>query len=122
MFFKNYLISVAAKFLWAGLVLGLFYVFCKMVVKISRRNVYVSNIVGFCFWVLFGFTFARMSFLFNNYRVCWFGLISMALGLILVKISVDFFFTNFAKLLYNGAVKIKKGKRGYGKLQTSQKG
>ena len=122
MFFKNHLITVAAKFLWAGLILGLFYVFCKMVVRLSKRNVYVSNIVGFCFWVLFGFTFARMSFLFNNYLVCWFGLISMVVGLILVKISIDFFFTNFARVLYNGVAKLKRGKREYGKLQTSKKG
>ena len=122
MFFKNHLITVAAKFLWAGLILGLFYVFCKMVVRLSKRNVYVSNIVGFCFWVLFGFTFARMSFLFNNYRVCWFGLISMVVGLILVKISIDFFFTNFARVLYNGVAKLKRGKQEYGKLQTSKKG
>ena len=121
MFFKNHLITVAAKFLWAGLILGLFYVFCKMVVRLSKRNVYVSNIVGFCFWVLFGFTFARMSFVFNNYRVCWFGLISMVVGLILVKISIDFFFTRFAKLLYNKSRIIRQKDVSDGRLQTKEK-
>lgn len=120
MFFKNYLISLALKFLWIGLIFGLFHIFCQMVIKISKRNVYISNLVGFCFWLLFGFVFARMSFVLYNYRACWFGLISMLLGLVLVKISIDFFFTKFVKVLYNGLVKLKRGKRGYGKLQTSK--
>ena len=46
MFFKNHLISLAAKFLWVGLVLGLFYIVCDLAIKISKQNVYVSNIQG----------------------------------------------------------------------------
>ncbi len=119
MFFKNHLISLGLKFLWAGLVLGLFYTFCGAVKKASKRNLYVINIVGFCFWLLYGFVFARMSFVLYNYRACWFGLGLMFVGLILVKISIDFFFTKFAKVLYNGLAKLKRGKRDYGKLQTN---
>ena len=121
MFFKNHLISLAAKFLWVGLILGMFYIVCEIVVKLSRRNVYVTNIVGFCFWLLFGGLFARMSIVYYNYSFCWFGLISMLTGWFLVKISINFFFTKFAKLLYNKLANSKKGKRKYEQLQANEK-
>ena len=119
MFFKNHLISLAAKFLWVGVVLGLFYIVCDLAIKISKQNVYVSNIVGFCFWLLFGFLFARMSIVYYNYQACWFGLLSMFAGFVLVKISINFFFTKFAKLVYNKFANSKRRKRKYEQLQAN---
>ena len=119
MFFKGHLIGIASRFLWAGLVLGLFHILCKMVIKASRRNVYVANIVGFCFWLLFGLVFSRFSIVLNNYEICWFGLFSMFFGFALVKISIDFFFTKFAKVVYNKLANSKKRKQKYEQLQAN---
>lgn len=119
MFFKNHLISLASRFLWVGLILGVFYIVCEMVVKISRKNLYVTNIIGFCFWLLFGGLFARMCVVYYNYSFCWFGLFSMFVGWFLVKISINFFFTKFAWLLYNKLANSKRRKRNYEQLQTN---
>lgn len=119
MFFKTHLIGVASRFLWAGLVLGLFFIICELVVKLSRKNVYVSNIVGFCFWLLFGFAFARLCIVLNHYQVCWFGLISMFFGFFLVKISLNFFFTKFARVVYNKLANSKRRKQKYEQLQAN---
>ena len=119
MFFKNHLIALSARFLWFGLVLGLFFIFCKLVVKASKRNIYVTNIVWFCFFLLFGGVFAMLCKIYYYHMFCWFGLVLMCLGLFLVKISLDFFFTKFAKLLYNGLTKLKRRKFKHEQLQTN---
>ena len=119
MFLKTHLISVAARFLWAGLILGVFYIFCELVVKFSRRNVYISNIVGFCFWLLFGFVYARFCIVLNSYSVCWYGLFSMFFGFFLVKISLNFFFTKIARVVYNKLANSKRRKRKYEQLQAN---
>lgn len=121
MFFKNFVIPLSLKFLWVGLIFGVFFGFCDIIKKMAKRNLYVVNIVDFCFWLAFLFVFARMSFVLYDYEICWFGLASMLLGLILVKISVNFFFTKFAKLVYNGLTDLKRRKHRYGKLQTNEK-
>ena len=121
MFFKNHLITLALLFLWAGLVLGLFHIFCKFVIRLFRNNVYVTNIVGFCFWLAFGFVFSRICIVYYDYSFCMFGLFSMIVGFVLTKISVDFFFTKFAKLIYNRLTKKKRGKQRYEQLCTNQK-
>ena len=45
----------------------------------------------------------------------------MFIGNYLIKISVEFFFTNILKLLYNKIDKIKVGKKKDGKLQYDEK-
>lgn len=121
MYFKNFIVPLALKFLWVGLLFGLFLVFCGLIKKMTKRNLYIVNIVDFCFWLTFLFVFARMSFVLYDYEICWFGLLSMFVGLFLVKISIDFFFTKFAKMVYNGLTKLKRRKHRYGKLQTNEK-
>lgn len=121
MFFKNHLISVAAKFLWFGLIFGLFFVLCKFVVKVSKRNVYVSNIVWFCFFLPFGGVFAWLCNLYYSSKFCWYGLFLMIFGLILVQISLDFFFTKFAKMVYNIFVKLKRESR-HERFQAKKEG
>ena len=108
MFFKNYLVGLAARFLWFGLLLGLFLIVCELVIKISKRNLYITNIVGFCFTLLSGGVFAGLCRVYYNSQFCWFGLVSMLAGIALVKCSIDFFFTKFAKLLI---LKIRKRKK-----------
>ena len=121
MFFKNYLIDLSPLFLWVGLVFGLIHIFCKCVVKLFRNNIYVTNFVGFCYWLLFGGFFARICLVYYNYCFCWFGLLFMFFGFFLVKISVDFFFTKFAKVIYNKFTKKKRGKQRYEQLCANQK-
>lgn len=101
MFFKNHLIFLFLNFLWCGLLVGLFGAVCALAKKLFRRNVYVCNLLSFCFWLLFGGLFAWLCYNFYNYSFCWFGLLAMVLGVILIKISIEFFFTILAKLLYN---------------------
>ena len=123
MFLKNHYIALFCKFLWWGLVFGLFYVICKLVIKAFKRNVYVSNLVTFCFWLAFGLVFSWVSIVMYNYTFCWFGLLFMLIGFWFVKKTQQIFFTKFVLLLYNSVTKIKL-KRGVqsGTLQTNQKG
>lgn len=107
MFFKNFLVFLFFKFLWAGLVLGIFSAFCKLVILFTRKNVYVYNVVNFCFLLLFDGVYAYLCMCYYNFAFCWFGLFGMILGLVLVKISLQFFFTKFMRLLYNKLTKLK---------------
>ena len=101
MFFKNAQIYLFLDFLWWGLLFGFVHILCKLVVKATRKNVYITNFVSFCFWLAFGMVYSIFSISHFNYSVCWFGLAGMFFGFVLVKISVDFLFTNFIRLLYN---------------------
>ena len=118
MFFNNSTILLFLNFLWLGLIFGFVHILFKLVVQVSRKNVYVTNFVGFCFWLAFGMCFSVVSIARYNYSVCWFGLFGMFLGFFLVKISADFFFTKIILLLYNKHTKRKMGKSS-GKLQAS---
>ena len=121
MFFKNHLIAVAFKFLWVGLVLGLAYIVVRCVYRLSKDNVYVHNLVSFCFWLVFGMSFSVMCISLYNCKFCWFGLVFMILGMFLVKFSIDFFFTRFARLLYNKHRIIRQKGVSNGRLQTKEK-
>lgn len=122
MFLKNHLVLLASRFLWWGLVLGMIYIICAIVIRAFKRNVYISNLISFCFWLAFGFIFIILCNSLYNYQFCWFGLLSMFLGLLLVKFSINFFFTKFVELLYNKLAKLKSRKKKNGKLQTNEKG
>ena len=120
MFFKGATIFIASRFLWWGLVFGCLYFVCKVLFKISKKNVYVSNFVSFIYWLAFFFVFARLCLSLNYYSFCFYGLVSMLAGYVLARISVDFVLTFFAKLLYSMVIKLLKRKRN-GKLQASEK-
>ena len=122
MFFKNYLIVLFLKFLWWGICFGFFAIIPSLVIKATKRNIYVFNLMSFCFTLLFGVVFAQLSLNYFNYSFCWFGLVGMVLGCFLVKISVEFLFTKFIKLLYNKLTKLKERKTDSGKLCSNQKG
>lgn len=121
MFFKNFLFSLFLKFLWIGLILGVFKMFCNLVCRVSRRNVYVVNLVNFCFWSVFSIIFIYFCINFYNFQFCWFGFFAMLVGIYFVKISIEFFFTNALKLLYNKIDKVKLRKKRNGKLGYDEK-
>ena len=122
MFFKNALIFLFLKFFWFGLIFGLIWLLCKLVIKVSKNNVYIFNIITFCFVLAFGVIYVWLCNSYYNYSFCWFGLLGMVLGIILVSISINFFFTIFAKLLYNKCIKRNLRGRKNGKLQSNQEG
>ena len=120
MFFKGATIFIASRFLWLGLVFGSAYFLCKVLFKISKHNVYVSNLVSFVYWLVFGFVFSRACFILNDYSFCFYGLLSTLAGFALARISVDFVLTFFARLLYSNVRNYGKREKN-GKLQTSEK-
>lgn len=120
MFFKNYLIYIFIKFLWAGITWGLVKLPCRLVIHLSKKNVFIVNLISFVFWSAFGIHFIWLCNSYYNYSFCWFGLLGMFLGLFLVKFSLDFLFTKLFVLLYNRITKIKLRKKQDGKLQTNE--
>lgn len=115
MFFRNFYIALFLKFFWWGLVFGLLGILFLSIVKLWHKNVYASNLVSFCFILAMGVVHNRLCMLYYNYSFCWFGLLGMLLGYLLVKISVEFFFTILAKLLYNKFIRAKDKEAGYAK-------
>ena len=121
MFFNNFFIIIFLKFFWLGLFLGLFKIFCNMICKVSNTNIFVVNIVNFSFWSLFSLFFIYFCSIFYNLEFCWFGFIGCLLGINFIKISVEFFFTNLIKLLYNKINNKKARKITNGKLGSNEK-
>ena len=122
MFFKGQEFSLFALFLWLGLVFGVVAIVFKTTAKLSKRNTYVVNLLTFVFWTGFGLTFCLMCNRFYNYSFCWFGFAGMCLGLVFIKISVQFFFDRFVRFIYNKVIIMKtKRKSRSGRLQTNKK-
>lgn len=101
MFFKNELIFIFLKFLLIGLYFGIVRLPFKLINRLTKNNIIVYNLASFCYWLAFGGIFAYLCVQFYNYAFCWFGLLGMFLGIVLVEISINFFFTNLFLLLYN---------------------
>ena len=120
-FFNNYNIYLFLKFFWWGLVLGLGLILVDVIIRLTRKNVYIYNLITFCFWIVFCGIYATLCLNFYNYSFCWFGLLGMMLGAFIVQISLKFLFTIFVKLLYNKFAKSRRRKTD-GKLRSSQKG
>ena len=119
MFFRNESLLLFVKFLWIGLLLGVISVVLKTISKICKKNVFVVNILTFLFWLVFGAIYLLMSFMFNNYTLSWVGLGGMLTGIVVIKISIDFFFDYFIRFIYNEFI-LRRGKKN-GKLQTDKK-
>ena len=120
MFFKGYQIELFSKFLWVGLVLGVCAIILKTISKVFRRNVYIVNTLMFVFVSAFGVIYSLMCFRLNNYSYSGIGLFSMLLGVLIIRISVEFFFDYFLRFIYNEFSLVKR-KRRNGKLQTNKK-
>lgn len=122
MFFNNHLIFLSLKFFWVGLIFGLVYILFYMTGKVCKKNIYVCNVLGFCYFLSFGFCYSLMSISLYNYSFCWFGLVFMLAGFYLVKKTQQIFFTKIAWLLYNKTANRKQKRKDIsGKLQASQK-
>lgn len=111
MFFKSYLFFIFLKFLWSGLFFGLVKLVIEKIVFLFKNNVYVYNLFSFAFWLVFGYQFIILCSTFYDFSFCWFGLLGMFFGLFLVKISLNFLFTNLGFLLYNKFVKLRLRKK-----------
>ncbi len=120
MFFQNFLFSLFLKFLWLGLVLGVFKMFCSLICKMTRNNIFIVNVVNFCFWSVFSLFFTYFCVYFYSFSFCWFGFLAMLAGIYFVKISVEICFTNLLKLLYNKLDKKPRGKK-HGKFWYDKK-
>ena len=121
MFFQNVNVLLFVKFLWAGLVLGLVSVLLKTFAKVARKNVYVVNGLTFVFWIGFCAIYYYMCLLFNRQSVTVLGFFGMILGIVIIKISIDFFFDYFIRFIYNEFI-LRKGKKEKWKSTSKQKG
>ena len=119
MFFRNGAVLLFVKFLWVGLVFGLIAIGLKTIAKLFKKNIFIVNVFTFLFWLSFGAVFLLMSFSLNNYSLSWIGLGGMIAGVIVIKISIDFFFDYFIRFIYNEFI-LGRGKKN-GKLQTGKK-
>lgn len=120
MFFKNAVILIFVKFLWLGLILGVVRIVFKFISKIFRKNVFVVNILSFIFWLALGVVYFLMCFKLNNYSFSGVGLFGVVLGLLIIKISVEFFFDYFIRFIYNEFRNIRR-KYKNGELQANKK-
>ena len=120
MFFKGYEIALFSKFLWAGLVLGVGAIAFKLLSKIFRKNVFVVNFLMAIFVLIFGGIFSVMCFRLNDFGFSGLGLFAMILGVLIIRISVEFFFDYFLRFIYNEFSLLKR-KRKNGKLQADKK-
>ena len=101
MFFKNIFIFIFIKFFWVGMLFGLAKIVFELADRFFHNNIYSYNLLSFVFWLTFGMAFV---FLCNNYynsSFCWFGLVGMFMGLILIKHSINFLLTSFIILVYH---------------------
>ena len=119
-FFRNFEIVLFSKFLWVGLVCGLLAIILKMVSKVFRKNVYVVNLLMFLFVTVFGCGFSLMCYFFNNYSFSAIGLFAMLLGVLIIRISVEFFFDYFIRFIYNEFSLLKRKDKN-GKIQANKK-
>ena len=121
MFYKTFSIYLLIKFFWLGLILGVFKIFCNSICKLTNKNIFIVNLIGFCFWSIFSMIYLSMCINYYNYQFCWFGFIATLVGINFIKITIENCFTNIFKLLYN---KIDRKKRGMnnGKLRSDEKG
>lgn len=122
MFFKGQNIELFFRFVWLGILFGLCAVLVKLIIKMFKRNVYVINLVSFVFWLGFMIVFNLMCVYHYSYTFCWFGLLGMVAGMILVKTSIEFFFDRLVSFIYNKVILLKtKRKQTNGKLQSIKK-
>ena len=120
MFFKGFEILLFSKFLWAGLIFGIFAIVLKTIAKIFRKNAYIINFFVFSFISMFGCVFLLMCLRFNNFSFSGVGLFAMILGVAIIRISIEFFFDYFIRFIYNEFSSLKR-KRKNGKLQADKK-
>ena len=122
MFFGNASVLLFVKFLWLGLFCGLVATGLKTIAKIFRKNIFLVNFFMFVFVLSFFALYLLMCVQMNNYSLSWVGLLGMVLGVVIIKISVDFFFDYFVRFIYNEFIlRRMDGKNGKRKVQADKK-
>lgn len=119
--FSNSNAQLFLDFLWLGLFFGLILIAVDCMDKVFKKNLYIHNILWFLYVLAYGFAFSINSLTGFNYSFCWFGLLGMLLGTILVKISLKFLFDKLVAMIYNVIIKQGELKRN-GKLRKNKKG
>lgn len=94
------------KFFVLGIFLGLAYEACKIVQRLTKRNIWIVNTFEFVFCGAASIIFCLKNLTLLNGTIHWWTLLATFIGLALEQISIGFFFTKFYNLLYNISVKI----------------
>lgn len=120
MFLKNEILFLFVKFLWVGLVFGVIAIVLKNICKIFKKNIVLVNELVFVFWLTFGIIYEILCINYNNFAFSGVGLAGMLAGVLIIKISIDFFFDYFICFIYN-EINLRKGRIKNGQLQTNKK-
>lgn len=120
MFLKNGTVFLFVKFLWIGLIAGVLSIILKTIAKIFKKNVLLVNILTFIFWLGLGIIYQFLCVKYNNFAFSGIGLAGVLAGILIIKISIDFFFDYFLRFVYNEINNRRKGAKD-GQLQTEKK-
>lgn len=120
MFLKNEILFLFVKYLWVGLVFGVIAIVLKNICKIFKKNIVIVNVLVFVFWLTFGIIYEILCINYNNFAFSGVGLAGMLAGVLIIKISIDFFFDYFIRFIYN-EINLRKGRIKNGQLQTNKK-
>lgn len=120
MFFRNGAFLLFVKYLWVGLIFGVASIILKLIAKLFKKNVLVVNVLTFVFWLSIGVIYQLFCIKYNNFAFFGAGLVAIVCGILIIKISIDFFFDYFLRFVYN-EIKLKREKSSNGKLQTDKK-
>ena len=122
MFFNNASVLLFVKFLWVGLILGLVSVVLKLIAKIFRKNIIIVNLFMFIFLIACAGCYLLLCVQFNNFSLSWVGLLGIVTGVVIIKISIDFFFDYFIRFIYNEFISRRRDREnGKRKIQASKK-
>ena len=121
MFFGNASVLLFIKFLWLGLIFGIISLILKTIAKIFKKNAFIVNVLMFVFMIALAGMYLFMCVHFNNYSLSWVGLFGVIIGVLIVKISIDFFFDYFIRFIYNEFISRKRKRlNGKGKIQADK--
>lgn len=120
MFLKNEAMFLFVKFLWVGLIAGVFSIILKLIAKLFKKNVVLVNSLTFVFWLGIGIIYQFFCIKYNNFAFSGIGLAGIVVGIFIIKISIDFFFDYFLRFVYNEFNR-RKGKAKDGKFQAEKK-
>ena len=95
-----------------GLICGFGYDILKVIKNLFKNNIFIVNIIDFCFVVLCGFCFIFCIFKFEYGSFKLFEIISFIFGIIFEQIIVEILFTSPIKWVYN-KIKLARNKKDF---------
>lgn len=98
--------QIFLKFLFLGVIFGLFFEICKIIKIISKNNIFITNTINFIYFCTFGTYFCSFLLKFAGGTLYIYTILASVFGFVLEQISIGFFFTNLYKLLYNVFTKL----------------